>query len=109
MSERSRDFEQALRRLRAEYRAELPARLEALEAELARARAEGSPEALREARGRVHTLKGTSGSYGLDGVSRALEAAEEALDRLLDGAEDAERAWGQVAAGLGHARAELAG
>jgi chemotaxis protein histidine kinase CheA len=109
MSQRSRDFEQALRRLRAEYRAELPARLEALEAKLARARMDGTADALRDARRLAHTLKGTSGSYGLDGVSKALEAAEEALDELLSGAEDSAQTWGAVSAALEHARRQIAG
>jgi chemotaxis protein histidine kinase CheA len=108
MSERSGDFEQALRQLRAEYRAQLPAQLDALEAEVARARRGGTPEALRDARGRTHTLKGTSGSYGLDGVSKALEAAEEALDELLSGAGDTHRSWATVSAALERARSHLA-
>jgi chemotaxis protein histidine kinase CheA len=108
MSQRSGDFEQALRRLRAEYRAELPAHLDTLEAEVARARLDGTPEALRDARRRAHTLKGTSGSYGLDGVSKALEAAEEALDELFSGTEDPDRTWGTVSAALERARGQLA-
>ena len=108
MSQRPGDFEKALRRLRTEYRAELPARLDSLEAEVARARLDGTPEALRDARRRAHTLKGTSGSYGLDGVSKALEAAEEALDELLSGAEDLDRTWRTLSAALERARSQLA-
>ena len=108
MSERSGDFELALRRLRAEYRAELPARLGTLEAEVARAHGDGTWEALRDARQHAHTLKGTSGSYGLDRVSKALEAAEEALDELLSGATDPDRIWRTLSAALEHARSQLA-
>jgi chemotaxis protein histidine kinase CheA len=109
MNDKPGDFEQALRRLRAEYRAALPARLDTLEAEVARARSEGTPEALRDARGQAHTLKGTSGSYGLDRVSQALLAAEEALDELLGGAEEPERSWSALSAALARARGQLAG
>ena len=108
MSGPSRDFEQALRRLRAEYRAALPARLDDLEADVARARQGGHQEALGDARRRAHTLKGTSGSYGLDAVSKALEAAEQALDELLGGAEDDDRAWGALSAALERARSQIA-
>jgi chemotaxis protein histidine kinase CheA len=108
MSQRSDDFERALRRLRAEYRAELPARLDVLEQALERARAEGSAEAALEARRQAHTLKGSSGSYGLSAVSEAVEAVEQALDEVLAGPGDADRSWEEIASALARARHELA-
>jgi HPt (histidine-containing phosphotransfer) domain-containing protein len=109
MSERSEGFEQALRRLRAEYRAELPARLDVLEHALERARAGGSAEAALEARRLAHTLKGSSGSYGLSAVSEAVEAVEQALDELLAGPGDTDRSWEEIASALERARHQLAG
>jgi chemotaxis protein histidine kinase CheA len=108
MSQRSDDFELALRRLRAEYRAELPARLDVLEHALERARAEGSAEVALEARRLAHTLKGSSGSYGLSAFSEAVEAVEQALDELLAGPGNADRCWEEVASALERARRQLA-
>jgi HPt (histidine-containing phosphotransfer) domain-containing protein len=73
----------ALRKLRAEFRARLPRRVEEVAAALDEARARpGDAEALTEARRLVHTLKGTASSYGFAEIGASLEAVEAALEAL---------------------------
>ena len=94
------DLERALEPLRAAYRRKLPGRLAQLGALLGRARDPHGTQQLEAARELAHTLKGTSGSYGLNDVSVELGRIEEHLVRLLEGApadsadlwEDIERA-----------------
>lgn len=107
MSQRSGDFERALARLRSAYRAQLPARLDELAAELSRARESGRREAAQEARRHAHTLKGTSGSYGMTALSQALQALEARLDTLLAGEPAPPSAWLEIEAAMARARAAL--
>ena len=91
-----------LAELRASYRRELPAKLDALDAALCSARDGGSLEAARHL---AHTLKGTSGSYGFAAFCTALEDIEE---RIGSGGSSAEQiAWDQVDEAVRRARASL--
>jgi HPt (histidine-containing phosphotransfer) domain-containing protein len=75
----------ALRAMRKEYAAALPALVAALAALVEEAAAR--PEALPEARRAAHRLRGTAGSYGFAALGEAAGRIEDAID---DGAPDPE-------------------
>ncbi len=88
------------------YRANLPGRVEALVAAVARARAEGTQVRIVEARTLAHKLRGSAGSHALLPVSEAAARIEEAL-RALPGGGDAPR-WREVEDALTALRGALA-
>jgi len=67
--------------LRAEYRSEMPAKLERLDALWSRV-ASGNAGAgeLAELRRALHTIGGSAGSFGLPGIGNAARAAENFLE-----------------------------
>lgn len=90
------DLAAAIAALNAEYGARLREKVAQVEGALGRARG-GSSDALEEARGGVHKLHGTAGSYGYAAVS---EAAGR-LERLLKPARDeGPLDWGGVQAAV---------
>jgi hypothetical protein len=100
-----RDLEHELAPLRRSYRGKLPSKLDQLDALLGEARGSPQAESLRAALDLAHTLKGTSGSYGLDEFSAELQIVENCLDRLREGADGAGDAdWGEIDAALARAR-----
>lgn len=72
-----RNVENQLEELRSEYRSSLPAKLAKLESMMPRLEKDVStfPEFYRS----VHSLKGTSGTYGLKRFSRACQELEDEL------------------------------
>jgi len=76
-------WELELDRLRDAYRRELPGKLAGLEALLRAAREAGDRESLGAACREAHSLKGSSGSYGFDVASLALQRIEDALGEAL--------------------------
>jgi two-component system OmpR family response regulator len=89
------------------YRANLPGRVEALVAAVARARAEGTQVRIVEARTLAHKLSGSAGSHGLLPVSEAAARIEEALRALPEGG-DTPRGWREVEDALTALRSALA-
>lgn len=79
---------QMMARLRAEYLAQVPARLEELEAAIEGFERQGSP--VREHLIRLfHRLAGSAGAYGFAEVTRRCRDAEERLARGLEPAQAA--------------------
>ena len=66
------DFEEVLARMRADYRAKLPAKADRIEALVAAGDAD-------ELAGYLHKLGGTAGSYGLGEIADAALAIEREL------------------------------
>jgi chemotaxis protein histidine kinase CheA len=100
------ELQRDLQELREAYRRKLPAKLARLEELLDAAREVCEREALEAARLLAHTLKGTSGSYGLEGVSADLARIEEQLDRRLGG-ELSDTDWSEIERILGRVRDRL--
>jgi HPt (histidine-containing phosphotransfer) domain-containing protein len=68
-------LDRALQKLRREYLASLPARLDELRSDLAGVR-DGRPEAAAALQTRLHQLAGSGGSYGFSELSKAAREAE---------------------------------
>jgi CheY-like chemotaxis protein/HPt (histidine-containing phosphotransfer) domain-containing protein len=69
--------------LEKEYLTQLPEKLDRLEElTLEMEKGEGTPESFNETYGILHTLKGTSGSYGLQYMSSVCHQAEDYLELL---------------------------
>ncbi|MEN8162427.1 MAG: Hpt domain-containing protein [Myxococcota bacterium] len=101
-------MDDALRELRADFRARLPERVAAVAAALDAARARPyEPAPLAEARRLAHALKGTASSYGFAEIGDSLEAVEEALDALAGSPTDPRAAWQAIDAAMARARAAL--
>ncbi|MFT3765006.1 MAG: response regulator [Minicystis sp.] len=87
-------MEAALRDLRAEYTRDLPAAIDRLAGAAQRAREDAA--AIAQAAAEAHRIHGTAGSLALGAISEAAGRAEEALDRLADGARDDGATWAVV-------------
>ena len=72
----------ALRKLRAEYLAEAPAKIAELWSAFERVQ-NGDREAAGALRTHVHRLAGSGGAYGLPDVTDSSRKAEQLIDRLL--------------------------
>ncbi len=95
--------------LREAFRRKLPARLAELDETLRVARREGGPEAVARAHRLAHTLKGTSGSYGLDAVCAEMERVEERLEDLAATPDaGSARLWDEVEGAVLRAQRRLA-
>lgn len=101
MSERTATMQQKLAKLKANYLAELPDRLDELEQlALQLGQAKPAPQALGELCRKTHSLKGSAGSYGLAIITDICHQME---DLLSAGPADATRlAAGQVDGCLAH-------
>jgi chemotaxis protein histidine kinase CheA len=79
------DFQKRLQGMKREFAADLPAKAAAAR-EGWNAYLRGmDPEALAELHRAVHSLKGSSGTYGLDRVSAKAAALEDVLEALMEG------------------------
>ncbi len=88
------------------YRRKLPDRIAELEGLVREAR--GSGARLEDARTLAHTLKGTSGTFGLDEISADLEEIWQELEaRVAAGATGRRGGWGAVERALARIRARL--
>ncbi len=107
-TERTPPEDEALRELRATFRAGLPDRVLAVEAALGDVRARpDEPERLAEATRLAHSLQGTASSYGFAEIGASFEAVEDALGALAGPAADPRAAWAAIDAALARARAAL--
>ncbi|MDP2169356.1 MAG: Hpt domain-containing protein [Rhodocyclaceae bacterium] len=80
MSERTAAMQQKLAKLKANYLAELPERLDELEQlALQLGQAEPAPQALGELCRKTHSLKGSAGSYGLAIITDICHQMEDIL------------------------------
>lgn len=80
MSERTATMQQKLAKLKANYLAELPERLDELEQlVLQLGQAEPAPQALGELCRKTHSLKGSAGSYGLAIITDICHQMEDIL------------------------------
>jgi signal transduction histidine kinase/CheY-like chemotaxis protein len=95
----SAELHEALRDLRASYRAKLPEQIEELTDQLHVARGPDGIDALTRAQAITHRLAGTSGSYGLETVSATLGQIDAALIALLEDGTDDDR-WAEINQGL---------
>jgi signal transduction histidine kinase/CheY-like chemotaxis protein len=91
----SAELHEALRDLRASYRAKLPEQIEELVEQLRVAREPDGMDALTRAQAIAHRLTGTSGSYGLEAVSATLAHVDTALIALLEDATEIDR-WVEI-------------
>ncbi len=95
-------------RLGEAYRRKLPERIAELEGLVREARGSGGRARLEEARDLAHTLKGASGTFGLDETSADLEEIWQELEaRVAAGATGRRGGWGAVERALGRIRARL--
>ena len=92
----------ALRKLRAEYLAEAPAKIAELWSVFERVQS-GDREATGALRTHVHRLAGSGGAYGLPDVTACARKAEQLIDRILASTA------GRPAADLAQLREHLAG
>lgn len=80
------DLGKEFQKLRTEFRGSLPAKLKRLRSLWERVDCdEPDPDALEILKRELHTMAGSAGSFGLPQVSKAAEAAEEALAGLKEG------------------------
>jgi len=100
-----RDFE----RLRVKYRDKLREQIATLGEKLRKARESQSARCeLDSACKLAHSMKGTSGTYGFDEISAALESIETKLDELIETpSADTNRIWVDIERALHHARTRL--
>ena len=105
------EFLAELAALRRDFEAALPKRLEDLEAALRHARNEGhAGERTREAHRLVHSLRGTSGSYGIPELCDPLGFVEQHLEALVEESADADaELWRDLGDALEAARRALRG
>ncbi len=81
------DVKSALDLLRQKFVARFPGRVATLDALLGRART-GDAEALADAIQAAHKLRGTAGTFGQPAIGELAGAAEDALTRCRDQADD---------------------
>jgi CheY-like chemotaxis protein len=91
------DFDSEFAVLKAQYKRKLPDKLHELETAIRAAQARDAPEsALHEACRQVHSLMGTSGSYGFEDAAAALQILDAALREILERSFTGEEAWARV-------------
>jgi signal transduction histidine kinase/CheY-like chemotaxis protein len=99
-------MDEALRGLRASYRAKLPDQLSELTESLSASREPDGSEAFLQAGEIAHRLAGTAGSYGLEDIGAALGKIDDALREV--GADEIENArWEDIDAAVAEIREHL--